>query len=362
MTNYESILATIASTPSSGAATERDIKWLTEAEVVGVSRDHESRLEVFLSGSPLRPAIAAVKEAVEFHTWHRSGGDPLDANRLRVPALSHYDQVVAFICTELLRNGADADLARAFARTEPIIELSIEQLQMSSDAVLGLAGELLLLDALCRNSDPDRVDEIVNSWDGWHRSSRDFSLNAVGVEVKTTRRDTSSHLMQGVHQVELADGEDGSAAETCLVLVSIGLRPAEAGDDSFTIPQLVDRITARLADAARQDLADIFLAHVSEYGSWSGLGYDHRFMSGDPTFAVPYVTKFFRGYNMTDPAIEVLRRDDIACRHHVDVGSVRFRVDLPLAVSAGNPVQQPNQVARAILGFWARVSEAPGSR
>jgi hypothetical protein len=349
MTNYESILATIASTPGSGAATERDIKWLTDAEVVGVARDHESRLEVFLRGPALTPLIAAVRDAVEFHTWHRRGGHPLDANRLRVPALSHYDQVVAFICTELLRNGADADLARAFARTEPIIELSIEQLQMSSDAVLGLAGELLLLDALCRNSDPDRVDEIVNSWDGWQRSTRDFSLNAVGVEVKTTRRDTSSHMMQGVHQIEPADGEDGGPAETGLVLVSIGLRPAEAGDDSFTIPQLVDRTIARLVAAARQDLAESFLAHIAEYGAWSGLGYDHRSMSGDPTFVLPYVTKFFRGYDMRDPAIEVLRRDDIASHHHVDVSSVRFRIDLPLAVSAGNPVQQPNQVARSIL-------------
>lgn len=350
MTTYESILATIVSTPSSGAAAERDISWLTDANVVGVSRDHEGRLEVFLRGTELRPVIAAVRDAIEFHTWHRTGGEPLDANRLRLPALSHYDQVVAFICTELLRNGTDADLTTAFARTEPIIELSIEQLQMSSDAVLGLAGELLLLDALCRNVDTDRMGEIVGSWDGWQRSSRDFSLDGVGVEVKTTRRDTSSHMLQGVHQVELADGEDGGVAETSLFLVSIGLRPAEPGDDSFTIPQLVDRIATKLADAGRPDLADSFLAHVAEYGSWSGLGYDHRSMSGDPMFVLPYVTKFFRGYGMTDPAIEVLRRDDIASHHHVDVGSVRFRVDLPLAVSAGNPVQQPNQVARAILG------------
>jgi hypothetical protein len=275
MTNYESILVTISSTPSSDAATERDITWLTDHDVVGVSRDHEGRLEVFLRGPQLRPAIAIVRDAIEFHTWHRTEGDPLDANRLRLPALSHYDQVVAFICTELLRNGADEDLALALARTEPIIELSIEQLQMSSDAVLGLAGELLLLDALCR-TDPDRVDELVNSWAGWQRSSRDFSLSAVGVEVKTTRRDTSSHMMQGVHQVELADGEDGGVAETALILVSIGLRPAEFGDDSFTIPQLVERINSRLKDAGRQDLAATFLAHVSEYGSWPRLRPPHN--------------------------------------------------------------------------------------
>jgi hypothetical protein len=350
MTTYESILATIASALTSSAATERVIKWLTGADVVGVSRDHEGRLEVFLRGSELKPGIAAVRDAVEFHQWYRAGGEPFDATRMRLPALSHYDQVVAFICTELLRNGADSDLTTAFSRTEPIIELSIEQLQMSSDAILGLAGELLLLDALCRNSDPERVGEIVSSWDGWQRSSRDFSLNAVGVEVKTTRRDTSSHMMQGVHQVELVDGEDGGMAERRLILVSVGLRPAESGDDSFTIPQLVERISSKLVDSGCHDLAGTFLARVSEYGSWSGLGYDHRTMSEDPMFALPYVTKFVRAYDMRDPAIEVLRRDDIASHHHVDVGSVRFRIDLPLSVSAGNPVHQPNQVARFILG------------
>lgn len=268
MTNYESILATITSAPTSPTATERDITWLTEADVVGVSRDHEGRLEVFLRGPELRPGISAVGNALEFHTWHRSGGQPLDANRLRLPALSHYDQVVAFICTELLRNGADADLAAAFARAEPIIELSIEQLQMSSDAVLGLAGELLLLDALCRNADPVRVSEIVNSWAGWQRSTRDFSIHSVGVEVKTTRRDTSSHLVQGVHQVEPANGEDGGLAESRLVLVSVGLKPAEPGDDSFTIPQLVHRISSKLEQADRHELKDQFLSRVSEYGSW----------------------------------------------------------------------------------------------
>lgn len=353
MTSYETILATIASIPSSDGPGEREIEWLTDANVVGVSRDHEGRLEVFLSGPELDPSISSVRDAVGFHTWHRSGGEPLDANRLLLPALSHYNQVVAFICTELLRNGADTGLSAAFGRAEPIIELSIEQLQMSSDAVLGLAGELLLMDALCRNVEPGHIAQVVDSWDGWQRSSRDFSLNSLGVEVKTTRRDTSSHLVQGVHQVELADGEGGGVAETRLVLVSVGLRPAEPGDDSFTLPQLVDRIASRLGEAGRQDLADKFLTRVSEYGSWSGLGYDHHTMSSDPTFAIPYVAKFFRGYDMTDPAIEVLRRDDIVNHHHVNVGSVRFRIDLPLTVSAGNPVQQPNQVARAILGAWA---------
>ncbi len=351
MLSYEAILTTIKALASAQAPDERDIEWLSSGNAVGVSRDHEGRLEVFLCGAELRPVISVVKEAIGFHTWHRRGGEPLEANRLLLPALSHYDQVVAFICTELVRNGADIDLDGSFARTEPIIELAIEQLQMSSDAMLGLVGELLLLDALCRNSEPGGLPQVLASWDGWQRSARDFSLDTVGIEVKTTRRDTSSHLVQGVHQVEVADGENGGVPESRLVLVSVGVRPGEPEDDSFTIPILVDRITALLEDAGLQDLVDGFLNHVAEYGSWSGLGYDHRAASRDPAFAVPYVTKFFRGYDMTDSSVEVLRRDDIAIHHHVDSGSVRFRIDLPLAISANNPVNQPNQVARAILGL-----------
>jgi hypothetical protein len=350
MMSYESVLQVIESVPNSEFADLRDVTWTTESHVVGVARDHEGRVEVFLAGAELHPVSSAVSDAIEFHTWHRYGAYPFDANRLLFPALGHFDQVAAFICTELLRTDADVSLADAFARTEPIIELAIERLRLSSRAVLGLAGELLLLDALCRRARDEQISSIIGSWDGWKRSSRDFSWGSTGVEVKTTTRNTSSHLVEGTHQVERSIGSEGGEGEDRLLLVSIGLQPAESGGNAFTIPQLVDRIIERMEEASHGAAnVEKFLNHVAEYGAGSGGGYEHNALNPDPSYSKPYLTGFFRAYDMSDTAVEVLRRDDIAVHHHVDVNSVRFRVELPTIVTPINPVLGANQVADVIL-------------
>lgn len=350
MTTYESVLQLIESVPSAASADHRDVLWLTDAHVVGVARDHDGQVEVFLAGAGLSPGSSAVRAAMEFRTWHRKSAPSFDASRLLFPSLGYFDQVVSFICTELLRGGADVSLKQAFAQTEPIIELAIERLRLSNQAILGLAGELLLLDALCRHVGDEQVAPIIESWDGWKRSSRDFSWGSTGVEVKTTTRSGSSHLVEGIHQVERSDGSAGGAPEDRLFLVSIGLQPAEPGGNAFTIPQLVERIIARM-DGARAggSVADKFLAHVAEYGASSGGGYQHGAQAPDSSYTTPFLTNFFRAYDMSDTAVEVLRRDDVAVRHHVDVSSVRFRVELPVAASLGNPVVGANHVAQVIL-------------
>ncbi|WP_146072423.1 PD-(D/E)XK motif protein [Arthrobacter sp. Y81] len=356
MTTYESVLQLIESVPSAASADHRDVRWLTDAHVVGVARDHDGQVEVFLAGAGLSPSSCVVRAAIEFRTWHRKGTPAFDASRLLFPSLGYFDQVAAFICTELLRGGADVSLRQAFAQTEPIIELAIERLRLSNQAVLGLAGELLMLDALCRRAADEQVALVIGSWDGWKRSSRDFAWGSTGVEVKTTTRSGSSHLVEGIHQVERSDGSDGGASEDRLFLVSIGLQPAEPEGNAFTIAQLVERIIARMDGAgAGGSATDKFLAHVAEYGAGAGggYGYVHGAEAPDPSYTTPFLTTFFRAYDMSDKAIEVLRRDDIAVRHHVDVSSVRFRVELPITASLGNPVVGANQVAQVILGAGA---------
>lgn len=353
MTSYESILDLIRSVPSADSADVREVKWVTGARVVGVSRDHDGQVEVFLSGAELKPSSKVVGDAIEFRAWHRDDAPPFDASRILLPALGHFDHVAAFICIELLRNGADMAVSQAFAKTEPIVELAIERLRMSYEALLGLAGELLLLDALCRRAADEQVAQVVESWEGWKKSSRDFAWEATGVEVKTTTRGTSSHLVQGIHQVEPSHGADGGTPEDRLYVVSIGLQPADPGDNTFTIPQLVDRIVKRMQAAGSVAAVGKFLSRLSEYGASSGAGYDHNTMSEDPSYGTPFLTNFFRTYDMSDGAIEVLRRDDVAVRHHVDVNSVIFRVELPVVASPGNPVLGANQSAQVILGAAA---------
>ena len=68
MTSYESVLQVIESVPSAESADSRDVTWTTDSHVVGVARDHEGKVELFLAGAELIPASSAVSGAIEFHT------------------------------------------------------------------------------------------------------------------------------------------------------------------------------------------------------------------------------------------------------------------------------------------------------
>ena len=348
--DYEAVRQLVEEVPKAASRGVRDIVWTTDAHVVGVARNDAGQVELFLAGEELHPTSATVADALEFHSWHRKDAPSFDANRLLLPALGHYDQVAAFLCTELLRYGADTSLARAFARTEPLIELAIERLRLSDQAIVGLAGELLVLDALCRHCEDAQVPAVVESWHGWRRSHRDFSLGATGIEVKTTRRAASSHLIEGVHQLERSDGSEGEAAEDRLYLVSIGLVEAEFGSDGTSVPKLVDRVMNRLEDSGNGSAVDKFLAHVSEYGISSGNGYDHRANAFDPAYATQFQVAFFRAYDMDGEGVKVLRTSDLVSHPHVDINSVKFRIELPILLEYGNPIAGANKVAKAILG------------
>ncbi|WP_285363672.1 PD-(D/E)XK motif protein [Microbacterium sp. LMC-P-041] len=350
MASYEDTLQLIAGAPRAADPGIRDVRWVTAANVVGVARDSEGRVEVFLRGPELEPSSSVVRDAIEFRVVHRDSHSSFQANRLLMPALGHFDQVAAFVCTELLRNDADTALAPAFKDAEPIIELAIERLRLSEQAIVGLAGELLLIDALCRRAHISQVADVIAGWDGWRRSSRDLAIGATGIEVKTTTGPGSSHFIEGVHQVEIDVAGVGPGTEERLLLVSIGLHPSSEGGNTFTIPQLVDRVIGRMEVAGVPDSEiQSFLFRLSEYGGGPH-GYDHVTQASDPTYTTPFLTSFVRSYDMTDTAIQVLRRHDVAEHAHVDVSSVRYRVDLPVTLGAGNPVAGANQVADAIFG------------
>lgn len=260
-----------------------------------------------------------------------------------LPEAEHYARVAAFLCVELLRNGADEDLEFAFTRTEPILELTLERMRLADHALLGLVGELLVL-AVALESAPDAdTTELARGWDGWRPSLRDFSWGTVGVEAKTTTGPTSTHTVTGTHQVEA----DTAAGETGLFLISIGVRPTEPHENTVSLPGLADRILARLDASA----ASMFLVHLREYGAVTGFGYDHATMHDDPAFAMAFEVTFVRGYDMRDENVAVLRSADIAEHQHVNPRSLRFAVQLPVTVTGDmNPVVGPHQVVGAILG------------
>lgn len=351
MTSYEEVLGQINAIPVGITGDDRTITWLTDAQVVGLARNNRGHLELFLAGDELKPRTNTVKSAIHHHLWHRDAQPPLSANRIRLPALGHFDQVGAFIVAELLREKADANLERAFTITEPLIELALKRLEISENAILGLVGELLLLDALCRRADDPHVGLVVQAWDGWRRSARDFTWEGTGVEIKTTTRTTSSHAIHGIHQIEPSPTSDDVPGEIRLLLVSIGLHQADPNMPALSLPSLVESIVGRLTSTGASSLVDEFLSRVAMYGSESGIGYEHATMANEAPFTNRFSVTFVRGYNMADPAVEVLRHDDVVVHQHVDAQSLTFHVKLPATINLGNPITGARRIAEAILGL-----------
>lgn len=351
MISYEAALRQINLVPAGTNGDNRAITWLTDAKVVGIARNSRGHLELFLAGEELRPRTGVVKSAMHYHSWYRDSLPPLNANRICLPALGHFDQVGAFIAAELLREKADENLERAFAITEPLIEIAIKRLEISENAILGLVGELLLLDALCRSAADPQVGSVVQAWDGWRRSTRDFTWEGTGVEIKTTTRATSSHAIHSVHQIEPTPACDEVPGESRLLLVSIGLKQTDFNVSSISIPSLVESIKSRLITSGANGLVVDFLKRVSMYGSESGIGYDHVSMANEAPFTTPFNVTFVRSYDMADQAIEVLRRDDLAAYQHMDAQSLTFRIELPAMISINNPIAGARRVAKDILGL-----------
>ena len=349
MTSYEEVLDQINAVPAGIAGEDRTITWLTDAQVVGIARNGRGHLELFLAGDQLKPRTTTVKSAIQYHSWYRENQPPLSANRILFPALGHYDQVGAFIVTELLRERVDANLERAFTVTEPLIELAINRLEISENAILGLVGELLLLDALCRRADDMHVGPLVQAWDGWRRSARDLTWQGTGVEIKTTTRTTSSHAIHGVNQIEPAPATHDAPGEARFILVSVGLSLADPNVPALSVPSLVNSIIERLTASGAGGVVDEFLRRVATYGSESGIGYEHTTMANEATFKTPFNVTFIRGYDMADPAIEVLRHDDVVAHQHVDAQSLTFRMELPATINIENPVSGARRVAERIL-------------
>ena len=242
---------------------------------------------------------------------------------------THFDSVAAFICAELLANGANTGLAQAFIQTEPVIAMALKRARTGSEVVLGLAGELVAIEALTRGGEGAPAARVVRSWAGADRSARDIQLGHVGIEVKTTTGVTSTHHVQGFHQVEFGHGV-GGVAETHLFLFSLGVRwlQPEPGVGE-TIPELVETILARLP----QPDGAWFLECLKRYGNDEATGYDHSAQNGSSAFARPFTLTFERLYDLRDPQVRIIRRSDVetqCSRRPVPFGSRwNFRQESP---------------------------------
>lgn len=342
--SYEWLRATLGELQPAKTPEDRILVWADEGRALAVSRDPMDRLEVFIVGDPLEASNTVVAENLRHQVWTTREGARLPANRVVLPGAPHFDGVAAFICSELLENGAAEDPAGAFRRSEPVIALALGRAALSNQALVGLAGELFAIARLVETL-PHRSAQVLAGWFGSVPSSRDLQLGTVGVEIKTTSGPDSVHHIQGLHQIEPGLSVD-DVPETHLFLLSIGIEwlPAAALAGQ-SIPDLVDSILASLQDTGQRDS---FLARVQQYGGDAGIGYDHWAHHEVARFRRPFQTRFERLYDVADDRLRLLRSLDVEHASHVETGSISYRVRLPTKVRGDvNPIAgMTNIVAR----------------
>jgi len=331
------------------AATSKDdrrVAWFSSDRVLGVCRNQHGAIELFVGGDALTTTSSVVMELVRVETVTDSSGGHTPANVLAFERGSHIDPVAALVCHELIEAGV-LDVGgrdRAFSVVEPIIEMAIDRSGRSKEIVAGLAGEVFVLSRLVAARPADAA-ALVRAWAGYAPSTRDFQLGTTGLEVKTTTGTASHHHIQGTHQVDLGYPVDGTP-ETRLYLLSIGIRWLGVGDaDGASIASLTAEISSALGVAEAQQ----FQSQVRQYGAAASSIDGTDFGA---SWQRPFKPTFVRLYDMTDPAIQVLRDTHVADLAHVVSGSVTYRIELPAVVTEGvNPV---NGVDHAIAEVLAR--------
>lgn len=358
--SYEQIHQLLQILPPSTSDSTRDIQWIDHAQVLGISRDPAGRLEMFLTGAPLDCNSGTVRANLVHDEWYRTPANSFPANRLLLPPEDHFDAVAAFLCAHLIETGVSSNVQRGFTRSEPVIALALERSRLRGESLIGLVGELLVLRALLVRW-PAQTPAVLGSWYGYTRSSRDFQLGTVGIEVKTTRGKRSRHHIHGLRQIEPGHTPTG-AFETNLFVTSIGLEAVDSSDanpGSWTLPHLVEAIVELISSSAANAteataLIEEFLIAVQQYGLDTGWGYDHhdaqqRFMYGQA-----WQTAFIRSYRMGDPAIAVPHTAECSRYTAVDLDSLKFVIDLPNQITGdANPlVGLPALAEEAGRGAW----------
>lgn len=355
--SFEQLLRLSIELPVPATDAERDVKWCDSSHVLGVSRQPGGGIELFLSGPRLRCQSSLVGRHLRYEGWARARGEVFHANRLVFPPEEYYAPATAFLAEELLRQGVSTSLANSFAATEPLIEMMLRRLGLSEDELLGLLGELRFLEVLLASATDMRERAIaLDSWRGHERNVSDFCRGNYSVEVKTTASERSRHHINNVAQIDPRPLDPNLGSEQ-LFLVSIGLQPCigpSNDSNSFSLPSQVDSILQKLAQpyatSGLGELQILFLEKVSSYGASGGRGYVHQEMKHWGAYSTRWSHRFLRIYDLSDPEINVLRREDIRRKSHVVFNSVSFEIDLPEHVSGDlNPQTDPFALARLFL-------------
>lgn len=342
-TSFELLRADLANVDPAPDGDHRRIRYADPGRTLAYARDQNGQLEVFLVGPPLHAREPAVRERLVHNIWTNESHEALSANRVTLPSGAHFDAAAAAILVELLSNDYPADPEAAFRQTEPLIALALGQARAENAVLTGLAGELLTLVALLRSSQAPST-ELLRAWQGWDRSSRDFQLGPVGVEVKTSTTSAGRHHIQGWYQVEPGLAADGTV-ETTLFLLSVGVLWLPEDAHGHTIESLVGEVV----DTLPRDHHKPFLDAVRTYAG-NRLEIDAGGAAAQRALRRPFVSTYERLYDMADERIKIPRSGDLAAFGHVVTDSVSFEIQLPERVRGDlNPVVGLTDAVATIL-------------
>jgi hypothetical protein len=342
--SYERILSLVVEIPKPQTDSIMHVEWLDDNQSLGLTRDFEGKVSIFFVGTEVTCTSSKVAQNLTYTTWFTQEGVAVSANKLILPKQDHFDAYAAFICTLLIGNGIFECLQESFSKTEPVIELALNQHELQTAQMIGLLGELFFLRSLFR-AFPNRISEVFNSWQGHERSSRDFSFQYSGVEVKTTRSLASRHSIQGFRQVEPGFGRAG-IMENLFYLLSIGLEPVKETDDqagAFSLPSIVEEILSELVStvSSNSEITSQFLKNVESYGGSASHGYRHNDLPTRMANSSLWRVRFTRAYDMSDSRINVLRSHAIQEYSMVVSDSVKYEIQLPNQIEEGiNPVEK----------------------
>jgi hypothetical protein len=337
MQTFEELHELIQSAAATTLESEREVRWLDPKKVLGVARNQRGALEVFLCGPRLHPRSSLLRRHMQFDSWQFGETALFDANRIVLPSAPHFVPIAALIAEELLRNrAAEGELERAFAASEPIIELALRRTALPEEVVLGLVGELFFLDMLIRAAaNSSERASVLRAWQGCAPGAHDFVFDAALVEVKTTTHPYSRHAISSLNQV---DPEEDNGKSVLLLSLGVVDAASAAGsgiaarDSGLTLPRLVESILRGLGSniqkGERNETQEILVRQVRDYGGDSSVGYDHDIMSEWDVYQNAYSFRFQRLYDMRDSLIRVLRHQDVDAQF-VPHDSVRFTLVLP---------------------------------
>lgn len=227
--------------------------------------------------------------------------------RLTLDARGMYAEAYGLLLSILqaMRGGATFAAASSAAMTNMKALLAAKP-RIPEERQLGLIGELLLFRSLL-----DRYDEytVFDWWLGPLAEERDYAFPAFDAEVKTTLRETRTHVIHGAGQLEASPGRS-------LWLVSVQVTRAGGDPSGFSLPGLIQQIRDRLMSTR-----DRFVGHLAGEG-WED--------DDAPLYPTTYILRTRPTAYLVDedfPAVTPSRLHSVV-PHSDLVSDVTYRVDV----------------------------------